>query len=247
MRAIGGDVKLTSEQAHAANSGVKALVPLVGGKTMLDLIVKNITAAGFSSICLVIGPEHDAIRDFCASKNLPVVFAEQAEAKGTADAVLASKDFVGDEHFLVLNSDNLYPIEGLRRLREANRPALLAFERASLIKKSNISADRVASFATVEIDAAGNLKSIVEKPETVEANSFVSMNAWLFSPEIFQACNAIGPSAERGEYELTAAVQFANDDLGVKFSAIKIDEGVLDLSNRGDIETASRFLADQHQ
>lgn len=247
MRAIVGDVELTAEQAQAANAGIKALVPLIGGKTMLELIVENVTAAGFSRICLVIGPEHDAIRDFCASRSLPVVFAEQLEAKGTADAVLASEDFVSDENFLVVNSDNLYPVEGLRLLRTANRPALLAFERTVLIEKSNISADRVMSFATVEIDAAGDLKSIVEKPETVDPNSYVSMNAWLFSPKIFQACRGIGPSAERGEYELTTAVQFANDDLGVKFSAITTGEGVLDLSNRGDIETASRFLADQYQ
>jgi dTDP-glucose pyrophosphorylase len=247
MRTIAANVELTAEQAQAANSGIKALVPLIDGKTMLDLIVDNVTAAGFSKICLVIGPEHNVIRDFCAAKKLPVVFAEQPEAKGTADAVLASKEFVGNELSLVLNSDNLYPVESLRRLRGANRPALLAFERASLIQKSNISPDRVASFATVEIDTAGNLTSIVEKPATVEANSLVSMNAWLFSPEIFRACTAIGPSAERGEYELTAAVQFAIDDLGVKFSAIKTDEGVLDLSNRGDIDTASAFLAGRDQ
>lgn len=247
MRAIVGDVELTEEQAQAANSGLKALMPLIGAKTMLDFIVENVTAAGFSNICLVIGPEHGAIRDFCASRKLPVVFAEQPEAKGTADAVLASKEFVGAENFLVINSDNLYPVDGLRRLRAANRPVLLAFDRANLIEQSNISADRVASFATVEIDAAGNLTSIVEKPETVEADSLVSMNAWLFSPEIFRACSAIGPSAERGEYELTAAVQFAIDDLGVKFSAITTGEGVLDLSNRGDIDTASAYLAARYQ
>ncbi|MBK9529128.1 MAG: NTP transferase domain-containing protein [Acidobacteria bacterium] len=247
MRSIVGDVELTEEQAQAANSGLKALMPLIGAKTMLDFIVENVTAAGFSNICLVIGPEHGAIRDFCASRKLPVVFAEQPEAKGTADAVLASKEFVGAENFLVINSDNLYPVDGLRRLRAANRPVLLAFDRANLIEQSNISADRVASFATVEIDAAGNLTSIVEKPETVEADSLVSMNAWLFSPEIFRACSAIGPSAERGEYELTAAVQFAIDDLGVKFSAITTGEGVLDLSNRGDIDTASAFLAGRNQ
>jgi dTDP-glucose pyrophosphorylase len=247
MRAIVGDVELTEEQAQAASSGLKALVPLIGSKTMLDFIVENVTAAGFSNICLVIGPEHGAIRDFCASRKLPVVFAEQPEAKGTADAVLASKEFIGAENFLVINSDNLYPVDGLQRLRAANRPALLAFDRANLIEQSNISADRVAKFATVEIDAAGNLTSIVEKPETVEADSLVSMNAWLFSPEIFRACSAIGPSAERGEYELTAAVQFAIDDLGVKFSAITTGEGVLDLSNRGDIDTASAYLTARYQ
>ncbi len=246
MRATPENVELTTAQSQAADAGIKTLVPLIGGKTMLEMIVENVTASGFSTIGLVIGPEHNVIRDFCTTRKLPVVFAEQPEAKGTADAVLASEDFVGDENFLVVNSDNLYPIEGLRQLRSANRPALLAFERAALIERSNISADRVMSFATVEIDAAGNLKSIVEKPKTIEADSFVSMNAWLFSTSIFDACRAIRPS-ERGEYEITSAVQYAIDSLGVQFSAIKTDDGVLDLSNRGDIDTAAAFLARRDQ
>ena len=245
MRAETVDVELSPEQERIATTGIKALVPIANGQTLLELIIANLSDAGFSDICLVIGPEHDAIREFCANKRIDVRFATQIEPKGTADAVLAAENCVeADELFLVVNSDNLYPVESLRRLREAASPAMLAFERDGLIAQGNISEERIAKFATVEIGADGFLTQIVEKPEIVAADSLVSMNAWLFSPAIFDACRAIEPS-ERGEYEITTAVQYAIDELGVRFVAVKSNEGVLDLSSRTDIGSVSRILNDK--
>ena len=241
MRAEAAGVDLTPEQERIASAGIKALVPVANGKTLLELIVENLSAAGFTDICLVIGPEHNAIREYCSTKGIGVGFATQIEPNGTADAVLAAESCVDDDLFLVVNSDNLYPVESLRRLREKGRPAMLAFERSALIDKSNIGEERIAKFATVEIDPNGLLRRVVEKPKRVDLNSFVSMNAWLFPPTIYEACRAVEPS-ERGEYEITAAVQYAIDCLGVQFAAIKTDEGVLDLSSRADIEGVSNFL-----
>jgi len=241
MRAAAGTA-LTAEQQRFADAGIKALIPVAGGKTLLELIVENLAAAGFSDVCLVIGPEHSAIRDFCKERGLAIDFAEQAEAKGTADAVLAAADAVSDELFLVVNSDNLYPVESLRRLRASGRPAMIAFSREGLVERSNIAPDRIAKFATVEIDARGMVRSIAEKPEIVDADSAVSMNAWLMPQAIFNACRSIAPSV-RGEYEITAAVQYLIDEMEVSFAAIRSDEGVLDLSSRSDIEAVSRLLA----
>ena len=242
MRAGAAEAALTPEQQRFAGEGIKALIPVANGKTLLELILANLMSAGFREACLVIGPEHDAIRDFCSAKELEVRFVIQDKPLGTADALLAAEGRVAaDELFLVVNSDNLYPVECLRRLRETNRPAMLAFEPEALIERSNIPAGRISKFATVEIDSSGLLRRIVEKPERFVPSSFVSMNAWLFSPSIFAACRAIGLS-ERGEYEITAAVQYAIDERGEEFVAVKTDAGVLDLSNRSDILGLSKFL-----
>jgi glucose-1-phosphate thymidylyltransferase len=235
MRSAAADAHLTPEQERIAAAGLKTLMPLVGGRSLLDLIIGQLGKAGFEQVCMVIGPEHDAIREHCGRNGFDVRFGIQEKPLGTADAVLAASDLVdNDELFLVINSDNLYPVEGLKKLREADAPALLAFGSASLVAKSNIPRERIAKFATVETDANGCLSRIVEKPETVNPDSLVSMNAWLFSPAIFDACRAISPS-ERGEFELTAAVQYAVDKMNERFKAIRIDAGVLDLSNRGDL------------
>lgn len=243
MRTAAPRVALTSEQARIASGGIKTLIPVYGDKTLLDLIVDNLNAVGFGEVCLVIGPEHDSIRDYCAAERLAVTFAVQHEPRGTADAVLASAQFIDqNELFLVVNSDNLYSADSLRRLRAINAPAMLAFERKALIEKGNISENRIAKFATIETDQRGDLRHIVEKPGAVAPNSLVSMNAWLFSQTIFAACRSIGPS-ERGEFEITAAVQYAIDELGERFVAVSTADGVLDLSSRGDIASIARYLS----
>lgn len=247
MRAAVPAAVLSPEQKRIADAGLKTLMPVADGKTLLDLSIDSLRSAGFDELCLVIGPEHDEVRDFCAAKGFDVDFAVQNKPLGTADAVLAAEVCVKpDEFFLVVNSDNLYPVMSLRRLREANRPAMLAFQRESLIEQSSIPEERIAKFATVEVDSQGFLRRIVEKPQAIAPGSFISMNAWLFSHRIFDACRAIGPS-ERGEYELASAVQYAIDELGEKFLAIKTNEGVLDLSSRSDIETVSRLLKERNQ
>jgi glucose-1-phosphate thymidylyltransferase len=235
LRAAFDGPELSPEQESIAKAGIKALMPVGDGHVLLDLLVENLRNAGFAQICLVIGPEHDLIRDHCEKLGLRIDFRVQEEPLGTADAVLASESFVGTgELFAVVNSDNLYPADCLQTLRQRGEQGLLAFERAALIAKSNIPEERIAKFATVEIRSDGYLLRITEKPAAVDEKSYVSMNAWLFSSAIFDACRAIEPSV-RGELELTSAVQYSIDKLGERFAAIPVAAGVLDLSSRSDV------------
>lgn len=241
MRAKTDESKLNFEQKRFADAGIKTLVPIFEGKALLDFIFENLLSAGFSQICLVIGAEHQAIRNFCADKPFDISFAIQENPLGTANAVSAAKDFAKDELFLVVNSDNLYPVSDLQKLNELTQVGLIGFDRKGLIEKSNISPERIEKFAVLEFDENNFLTEIIEKPETVAENSFVSMNAWIFSPKIFEACEKIEISL-RGEYELTAAVMFAVQKLDEKFKVIKSENGVLDLSSRADIASVAECL-----
>ena len=134
-----------------------------------------------------------------------------------------------------------------RALASATAPATAAFERDALIAKSNIAADRIHRFAVMDIDEAGRLRRIVEKPDNPEdyahdGKLYVSMNCFLFTPDIFQACDAIKPDPVRKEYELPTAVQYNIDRMGLTYQVVKCAEGVLDLTGRGDIELVRRYL-----
>ena len=243
MRAEDSNSKLDWQQNEIAKLGIKTLMPIIGEKTLLDFIFENLSRAGFSEFCLVIGQEHQAIRDFCQKLNYKISFAIQNEPHGTADAVLAAEDFAGAELFLVVNSDNLYPVKSLAKIRNLNSPGLIAFAKQDLIKKSNISEEKINKFAVIKFDENDNLTEIIEKPEKVEREAFISMNAWIFSPKIFSACRQIKPSS-RGEYEIADAVKFTIENFGEKFKAFYSDEGVLDLSSRADIEKVKEKLAE---
>ena len=249
MRRDDGDSRrLDARQAQMADSGLKAMIPV--GRPFLDYVLSGLADAGYREVCLVIGPEHGMVRDYyrltCVPERLRVSFAIQERPLGTADALAAAEPFTADEHFLMLNSDNYYPISVCRDLRLLGRPAIAAFERDSLARNSNISADRIRQFAIVTRRPDGTLDRIVEKPDEATMNRsgpevWVSMNCWCFGPAIFRACAAVGPSP-RGELELTDAVQIAVSSLGERFQVLTVHAGVLDLSSRSDIAVVAERL-----
>ncbi len=241
MRA-GDDLRLTQSQRTVASTGVKALVPLVGEKTLLDFLLERLISAGFPDICLVIGPEHSQIKDHCQKLSWDIEFAIQLEPLGTADAILAAEEFVGGDRFLAINSDNLYPLKDLIRLKELDRQGMVAFNRKQLIENSNIPEERLSSFADVITDGEF-LKKIIEKPAVPLKDGLVSMNLWMFEASIFRACREIEPSI-RGEYEITAAVNHSIDVMGEEFFVIPSPGSVLDLSSKADISKVERILSE---
>ena len=248
MRKEDGAAQVDDRQSAIADTGVKALIPI--DRPFLDYVLSVLAESGYRDVCLVIGPEHHELRAYYQkldTRLLNISFAVQEKPLGTGDAVRAVEKFAGRDRFLMINSDNYYPVEACRDLRLLDEPGLAGFERDAMIEKSNIPADRVVKFAAVEIDSDGYLKRIVEKPDekTLAAlgkEIYLSMNCWMFGPKIFKACAAIKPSP-RGELEITDAVQYAINELGEKFRVLKFAAGVLDLSSRSDIAPVAARLA----
>ena len=240
MRKADSQAELSEEQAAAAAIGVKAMIPI--DRPFADYVLHGLAEAGYRRICMVIGPEHNSVRNYYERlnpKRLSIDFAVQVEPLGTADAVLAAEAFAGGDEFVVVNSDNYYPIEALAALRQLDGPGLVGFEWNGMIAGSNIPADRLVRFAVIEMDAGGILKRVIEKPDQATLESMpepqcISMNCWRFTPRIFEACQCIRPSA-RGELEITDAVQYAVDSLGENFTVVRLKSPVLDLTSRADV------------
>jgi glucose-1-phosphate thymidylyltransferase len=248
MRSSDPSVVLAESQAQAADAGMKAMIPV--GRPFLDFVLSALADSGIREVCMIIGPEHTAIREYYQSlspRRAQISFAFQEHPIGTANALLAARCFANDEPFMVLNSDNYYPVEVFRALRELGEPGLPAFERESLIRESNIARERVRQYALLQIDRDGHLERIVEKPSDVAAapaggEVFISMNCWRFDSSIFRACELV-PRSSRGEFELPEAVQLGLASLGLRFKTVPFHTGVLDLSHRSDIAGVAERLA----
>lgn len=247
MRREVEQARLDADQAAAADAGLKGMIPI--GRPFLDYVISALADAGLREVCLVIGPAHRSVRDYYAAASLSrvrVSFAVQSEPLGTANAVLSAQRFAAGENFLVLNSDNYYPVSAYRALVGLDEAGLPVFERESLLAQSNFPRERVAKYAILVVGADGYLSGIVEKPDTATVAALggeilLSMNLWRFGPSIFEACRRV-PRSVRGEFELPQAVQFAITALGERFRTVRCEEGVLDLSTRGDIaEVAGRL------
>lgn len=242
MRAALAGSSLTAEQEEFAARGIKAMMPI--GRPFLDYSLTALADAGCGEICLIIGPEHDLIRNYYQAlkpKRVHISFAVQREPLGTANALRAAREFTGSDSFLVINSDNYYPANALRKLRELGGSGVIGFERSGLLESGAIDEQRLRAYATLRTDADCHLRIIEEKPSRVEADALISMNSWSFTPTIYRACDTIGPSL-RGEYEIPSAVQYAIETLREQFQVIPFRGEVLDLSSRGDVATVARHL-----
>lgn len=241
---------LSEDQQRIAALGLKAMMPLgTQGRPFVEHVISSLADAGLTDVCLVIGPEHDLVREHFAgleTQRVRISFAVQDEPLGTADAVAAARQFAGDERFVVVNSDNHYPAECLRALVAAPGTATLGFDAAELVARSNIPAERVAAFAILDTDEQGRLHEMLEKPsaEVVAQHgphALVSMNCFLFGPSIFEACAAIEPSP-RGELEIVDAVRHLVH-AGEPVTVVPVADGVLDMSGRGDVASVAEVLA----
>lgn len=246
--AVGDDAALTIEQRQAAESGHKALMP-IGGRPFLDFVLANLAEAGITDVALIVAPDHAAMRaaypDGRGPGGVSLSLLVQAEPRGTADAVLAAREWAGTDPFLVLNGDNAYPVPAVRDLVALDGPGASGFDRADLIETSNIPADRIAAFALFDVDGRSELVRVVEKPDPADVaragdHVLVSMNLWRFDARIFDACRDVPPSP-RGELELPSAVMLALAR-GVPCRIVPARGPVLDLSRRGDVAFVTRRL-----
>jgi len=253
MQKTSAGARLSGQARHLAHLGLKSLIPF-GGRPFLDYIVGSLLAAGMRRICLVVAPDCDALRRHAArisaAAGVEVCCATQEKPLGTADAVLAAEEFAGGDSFILCNGDNLYPEEALQALSvpEGRSCLLAAFDRDTLVSQGNISRQKVRSFAVVVLDREGNFAEIVEKPPEPErymrqGKLWVSMNLYRFTPDIFDACRSIRPHPERGELELTSAVEKLREDGTVPFQVVCCTGGVLDLTSSHDIEPLAKRLA----
>lgn len=256
MRRDDATARVDEQQAVVARSGVKGMIPIGdatsgrAARPFLDYLLSALADVGVTDVVLVLGPEHDHVRDYYAREAPPtrvrVRFALQAEPLGTANAVVAAAANVGDETFLVLNADNYYPREALQHLVQGDGAATIAFDRDALVRGGNIDPDRVRAFAVLTVSADGRLERIVEKPGDSldldsEAARWVGMNCWAITPALVDACRRV-PRSARGEFELPEAVGLALRE-GVDVRAERVALPVLDLSQRADIASVAAALA----
>jgi glucose-1-phosphate thymidylyltransferase len=249
MRQTDSAAVVDARQSAVADQGLKAMIPI--GRPFLDYVLSALADAQCNNVCLVIGPEHNAIREYYEQPALldrvRVSFAIQERPVGTANAILSAEEFAGDDRFLVMNADNYYPIAAYSALRELGEPGLIAFDRDALVADGHIPRDRILRFALLDIADDGYLRRIAEKPDDATARAMssvrsVSMNVWAFDARIFEPCRTV-PESPRGELELPLAVQHAIVSYGIGFRAVPMRACVLVLSSRADIAGVAERLA----
>lgn len=96
----------------------------VGGKPILERTLEALPDS-VSAVTLVIGHLGQTIRSRFGQDSR-IAFVEQTELRGTYDALMRARPFLGSEAFLALNGDDLYSKQDLEKLISAEPFAMLA-------------------------------------------------------------------------------------------------------------------------
>jgi glucose-1-phosphate thymidylyltransferase len=180
----------------------KQLIP-VANKPVLFRVIEAIRDAGIEEIGIVIGDTGPEIREAAGNGDkfgVRITYIPQDAPSGLAHAVKISRDFLGDDRFVMFLGDNV--IQG------GISPLIADFanhhEWNSQIVLTRV--ERPEQYGVAQLTPDGRIERLVEKPKE-PLSDLALVGIYMFDKHIFEATNAIKPSW-RGELEITDAIQW---------------------------------------
>lgn len=226
----------------------KEMFPIVD-KPVMQLLVEEAIAAGCEDIIIVTGRSKRAIEDHFDSnpeleqrlddsgkfdylkkvKNLNemanIVYVRQPYPKGDGDAILRTKNLIGNEPFLVLFWDDIIdnPVSAAEQLvhkfEQVNAPVIASIE---------VSAREVSSYGILELQDE-KVTKFIEKPKLWETDSrHAAIGKYILTPEIFEYLENAASSVWDGEIRLADAfidMQKQSDIYGLDIEGTRYDTG----------------------
>lgn len=156
-----------------------------------------------AEVIFVIGYKKEKIKNYLQKRDnkRKITFIEQKDFKGTADALFQCEPiFKKEERFLVLNGDDLYKKEDLKKLCQEQR---------ALLGKHTENPEK---FGVIELDEKGKLKTIVEKPKD-RKEGLINIGCYVLDTKIF---NYEPVRITKKEYGLPQTVAKMSEDYPVK-------------------------------
>jgi glucose-1-phosphate thymidylyltransferase len=217
-------------------TGAKQLVP-VANKPVLFYVIEDLVEAGITDIGIVVGDTGDHIREAVGDGSqfgAQVVYIQQEAPLGIAHGIKISRDFIGDDRFVLFLGDNF--------IRDGIVPFVETFKDDSL--NSQILLYKVPNpeaLGVAVLDGKGNVVRLVEKPKEFVSDLAV-IGIYMFDHHVWEAVNAIKPS-KRGELEITDTIQYLVDK-GLNVKATQLSGWWIDTGKMSDILEANRLVLD---
>lgn len=220
------------------HTGPKQLIP-IANKPNIQYCIEDLREAGITDIAVVLGnvmPEK--VQEFLGDGSklgVKISYIMQGEPKGIAQAVSLSKDFMGDEPFVLYLGDNLLK-NGIKAI-----PRKMVEEKADcVISLCPVTEPQRYGIAELSPDGKKVLRT-VEKPKEPKSNLAV-IGVYAFNASFFKVYPKLKPSW-RNEYEITDAISMLIDD-GFKVIPHMVEGWWKDTGKPEDILEANHLILD---
>ena len=193
---------------------VKQLLP-IAGKPISEYALENLIEIGITEVNIVIGSiGSEEVKKYYGNGerwNIKISYTYQNQPLGIAHAIGLTREFVGDDKFVVFLGDN-YLQDGISTLYK--NYVLHGYDgMLALVHVRN-----PEQFGIAEIDNDRIIK-LVEKPKQPKSDLAIA-GVYFLSPEVFDSIDKLRQSG-RGEYEITEAYQDMVDrNLKIGYSII---------------------------
>ncbi len=183
----------------------KQLIP-VANKPVLFRVIEAIRDAGINEIGIVVGQTAPEVMEAVGKGDkwgVKISYIPQDNPQGLAHAVKISRDFLGDDRFVMFLGDNV--IEG------GISPLIAQFAQSDW--NSQIVLTRIEhpeQYGVAELAPDGHIVRLIEKPKEPPSD-LALVGIYMFDHHIFKAADAIKPSW-RNELEITDAIQWLVDN-----------------------------------
>lgn len=217
------------------NTRPKHLIPIAGAPIIAHCL-NAIGSVGIESALIVAHYMIEKLKAFLgdAYANIKLTYLDQGGVYGTAHAASLAKDFVGDEDFLLIYGDVAFDYEILKvlvRKHEEEKPDLTIATAYS---------PRPQDFGVVVVDG-DRLICVKEKPEQEVGTPLVNCGIYVTSPYLLKLAEKT-PLSERGEYELTHAINQLVKRGGVALVVRVGEDSWVDVGRPWNILDANRLL-----
>lgn len=216
----------------------KQLLP-VYDKPMVYYPLSTLMLAGIREILVISTPQdlpqYRRLLGDGAPLGLSITYAEQAHPGGLAQAFLIGKDFIGADSVCLVLGDNVFYAEGLAKaLQNAARENHGATVFGYWVKDPE-------RYGVAEIDAAGNVVGIEEKPAKPKSNYAVT-GLYFYDNDVVRVAEGLKPSP-RGELEITDVNRSYLAKGKLKLVRLSRGAAWLDTGTHQSLLEASNFIA----